>query len=427
MAQLEGILTELQRQLVAIDGEKTDAGTALACAALVQQEATEAAAEAGAAAGAAGGGAAAAAKDQDTGPLLAWAEGVCRGAAAFTAEAPPSPAGDDAAAEALHWSRVAAAPYGARLHQWRRGKTSSCAARRQLGKLAAAAAAEGAQPLAGWHPAAADGRQPKPSRAERRGFVAARELLGPGCQIVSFNGGDEKRALLPHLLAVDRWALACVSVPLPPAPSCTGGSALPVPCAAWLLGARGMVLVNSLHRPSCLPRPFHAPHREKQAVVLGVAGSWQWPHAVPEVAPAPPGWLSSSSAAAAEHGSASTAGGQAAAGGVDGIEAVGAQQAQIGATDGTCSSWVHKQSLEASQALLQELERSQLLQQLLRPAGDAGASSGPLAALDCAGWRLVVAGHGVGGGAAALLAPKLAGMHLGEPCCASVAQLLANW
>lgn len=139
---------------------------------------------------------------------------------------------------------------------------------------------------------------------------------------------------------------------------------------------------------------------------------------MPEVAPAPAGWLSGSGAAAAEHGNAAAAGGQAATGGVDGIEAGGAQQAQTGAADGT-GSWVHKQSLEAAQALLQELERSQLLQRLLRPAGDA-SSSGALAALDCAGWRLVVAGHGVGGGAAALLAPKLAGLHLGELCFASL-------
>ena len=49
------------------------------------------------------------------------------------------------------------------------------------------------------------------------------------------------------------------------------------------------------------------------------------------------------------------------------------------------------------------------------PGGNSGGggSGDPLASLDCSGWRLVVAGHGVGGGAAALLAPKLADLHLG--------------
>ncbi len=239
MAQLEGILTELQQQLVAIDGEKSDAGAALACAALVQQEALAAVAAAaaggGAAAGAAQGSAEVAAEDGAAGlaangasaeaeaapaaakphgpsAVLEWAAGVCRGAAAGTAGAAAvqqAPAGEEAAAEALHWSRFAVAPYGSRLHSWRRGKSSSCAARGQLSKLAAAAAAEHAQPLAGWGTgaavAAAATRPHKPSRAERRSFAVARDLLGPGCQIVSFSNGNEKRGLLPHLVAVDRW------------------------------------------------------------------------------------------------------------------------------------------------------------------------------------------------------------------------------
>ena len=238
MAQLEGILTELQKQLVAIDAEKSDAAAALACAALVQQEALAAAAGgAGAAAGAEQGSAQAAAEDGTAGlspngaaaadapaapaaeahgpsAVLEWAADVCRGAAAGTAGAAgaageqPAPAGEDAAAEALHWSHFAVAPYGSRLHSWQRGKASSCAARKQLGRLAAAAAAEHAQPLAGWGSgaavAAAAARPHKPSRAERRSFAAARELLGAGCQIVSFNDGDQKRGLLPHLVAVDR-------------------------------------------------------------------------------------------------------------------------------------------------------------------------------------------------------------------------------
>lgn len=237
-AQLEGILTELQQQLVAIDSEKSDAAAALACAALVQQEAlaaSEAAKGAGAGDGAANvtevgteGGAAgaepaaaagtpaAAVKAHGLSAALDWAAGVCRGGAAATAAAAGGelepPIGSEAAAEALRWSRFAVAPYGSRLHSWRRGKASSCAARKQLGRLASAAAAEGAEPLAGWGTgaaaaaAAAGGRPCKPSRAEWRSFAAARELLGAACQVVSFSNGDRKRGLLPHVVAVDRCA-----------------------------------------------------------------------------------------------------------------------------------------------------------------------------------------------------------------------------
>lgn len=339
-AQLEGILSELQRRLVAIDGEESDVGTALACAALLQTEAAEAAPPADCPASTASGSS-----------VLVWAAQVCRAAAAVGAGCMPAaapPAQADEVGEALHWARFATAAYGARQHLWRRGKTGPWAARRQLSRLAAAAAAEGAQPLAGWggEAAPAGGKPHKACGAERKSFAAARDLLGAGSQIVALSSGDERRGLLPHVIAVDS---------------------------------------------------------EKQAVVLGIGGSWQWPHTIPEAAPLPAGWLASGSAAAAEEGGAAPA--PAVVPGLDGTPTPATSGGKSGG-----GSWVHKQSLEAAQALLAELHRSQLLQQLLQPAA---RSSGPMATLDCHGWRVVVAGHGVGGSAAALLAPKLAGWHLG--------------
>lgn len=167
--------------------------------------------------------------------------------------------------------------------------------------------------------------------------------------------------------------------------------------------------------------PPYPPCRERQAVVLGIAGSWQWPHVVAEVAPTPAGWLGGGSVAAAEHGAAATASsGMAGTACVDGVQSPGGQRAHSSAP----GSWVHRQSLEAAQALLQELEGSQLLQRLLRPAGGGTGGGGcPLPALDCSGWRLVVAGHGLGGGAAALLAPKLADLHPGEKLNSWVVQV----
>lgn len=75
-------------------------------------------------------------------------------------------------------------------------------------------------------------------------------------------------------------------------------------------------------------------------------------------------------------------------------------------------SWAHAGSLMAAEALLLQLERSQLLQQLLR--GADGGAAGPPPGLDCSGWQVVLVGHGEGAGAAALLAPKLAAMQLGQ-------------
>lgn len=370
------MLTELQAQLTSIDGEKTDVAAGLACAALLQQEAAGAAADA--------------AKSGASSQLLVWAEQVCRGAAAATSPAPAAtPADAEAAAEALHWARFATAAYGARQRSWQRGKTSSCAARKQLSRLVGAALAEGAQPLAGWGTAAAAadaGRRVKPSRAELEGFAAAREQLGPGSQIVSISAGQG--GLLPHLVAVDRW----------------GGA----PLAALLPHTRARP-TDAMHKsavpadpgsPASLPLLPYC--REKQAVVLGIAGDSAWPHAVPGEVPAPADWLASSSCAAAEEGGAAAP--------AAGLPSAGSTDAH-GTQSSSASSWMHGDSLQAAQALLQELERSQLLQQLLRPA--AGAACGTLGALDCHGWQVVVTGHGVGAGAAALLAPKLAGWHLG--------------
>lgn len=226
-AQLEEIMTELQHRLASIDGEKSDAATALACASLLQ---AEAAAAGGGKAGAAGSAdapsEAAAESDALEGSthasleLLEWAEGVCSGAAAAVAQPAGAPAGEQAAEEALRWACFAAAAYGTRQHMWRRDDTSSCAARMQLSRLASAAAAEGAAPLAGWGglgpaspdaapAAAADGPARKPSRSERRSFAPARELLGPGCDIAAMSCGHEGSVLLPHLLALDRWAGRC--------------------------------------------------------------------------------------------------------------------------------------------------------------------------------------------------------------------------
>jgi hypothetical protein len=224
--------TQLQRLMAGIDGEKTDAAAGLVCAKLLQDEAVAAAAAAAAGPdepGKGGGRApdavplaagsvsavhrgkssehSAALRSEE---LLAWAAGVCRGAAA----ACPAACGSTAAAadvqDAERWARYATAAYGARQHLWRRGKRSGCAASKQLARLAAAAAAEKAQPLWGWGGlggglAGCGGRSKAASRAELRDFAAARELLGPGCQIIAFCSGNKGQGLLPHLVALDRW------------------------------------------------------------------------------------------------------------------------------------------------------------------------------------------------------------------------------
>lgn len=398
------MVTELQRRLGAISADKTDAAAALACAALLQDEALASGGAAEEATGEPAGKA-------DGGALLAWAQGVCQGAAAAAASQPAgriAPAGEDTAAEALHWARFAAAAYGARQHGWQRGKVGSCAARKQLARLAAAAAAEGAQPLAGWGGMAAaatpDGGAgspavpfAKPSSAQLKDFAAARELLGAACQIVALGRGDKKAGLPPHLVAVDRWVGGMCGIDTSEMPSLQASCSwhwldpwtrsaflLPVPTASQSTRSY-LISLSSLRLP-----PSCRPHREKRAVVLGIAGNWRRPHAVPDAVPAPAGCLTGCATAAAEQGS-----------GADGSSKAGVFR-----------SWVHGESLVSAEALLLELERSQLLHQLLR--GPAGGAAGPLAGLECSGWQLVVVGHGVGAGAAALLAPKLAGAQLGE-------------
>lgn len=223
-AALEEMATQLQRLMVSIDGEKTDAAAGLVCAKLLQDEAAAAAGAgvqrqeeqgdsrapaAAAPAAAAAGGDGKGDLSLRSSQLLAWAEEVCRAAAAACPAAAGRPAGAADVQQALQWALFATAAYGARQHMWRRGKQGSCATQRQLSRLAAAARAEGAQPLAGWGglaaAAAASGLGARaPSKAEHRDFAAARELLGAGCQIVSFSSGHKKRGLLPHLLALNR-------------------------------------------------------------------------------------------------------------------------------------------------------------------------------------------------------------------------------
>lgn len=236
-------MTQLQQLMAGIDADKTDVVAGLACAALLQDEAAQAAradpaacqqegsgsaaahgkegasaAVALEAASVAGVGEACSKADADgmagsraaggavDPELLAWAEGVCGAAAAAkpeiagTAAAAAAAASIAEAAEALRWARCAAAAYGERQHFWRRGRQGWWAARRQLRAGAAAAEAEGAAPLAGWP-------KGKPGAAERRGFAAARELLQPsGSEIVWLSPGHAPNGLLPHLVAVDRWA-----------------------------------------------------------------------------------------------------------------------------------------------------------------------------------------------------------------------------
>lgn len=218
-AQLEMLATQLQGRLGGIQADKTDVAAILACAMLLQDEAAAGLGPAPAAAAAADGATAAGDGKASNGPLLAWARDVCEGAAAAAAPQPAgavAPADAEAAAEALHWARFAAAAYGEQQHGWRRGKASARAASKQLSALAAAAKAEGARPLAGWGglgaaanvaaAGAGGGARSSPSKAQLRDLAAARDLLGPACQIVALSHGDSEARLPPHLLAVDRCA-----------------------------------------------------------------------------------------------------------------------------------------------------------------------------------------------------------------------------
>lgn len=405
---LEEIVTQLQQLMRGLDADKTDVVAGLACAALLQDEAAAAAAGSASSPPAAdaavvvvpvvagtelkdgqGGKAARLAETSDGSQqphpqLLAWAEGICRSAAAalpdasvagaVSARSSADEASADEAGEALRWARYAAAAYGARQHLWRRGKQGQWAARRQLAALTAAVAAEGAQPLGGWEPTlSSKPGSSQPSREQRQGFAAARELLGPSAQIVSYSAGHEPSGLLPHLLVVDS---------------------------------------------------------ERRAVVLGIAGAWQHPHAVPAVQTQLPGWLAGGGELAAEAGATAAAAAEAGLA-HRGKHAASCNGKGSSTASGTASTWVHQDSLEAAEALLGELSRHRLLHRLLQPgisgSTQAGTASGggspgaramgvadsPLAGLDCTGWRLVVSGHGLGAGAAALLTLKLQAWQLG--------------
>jgi hypothetical protein len=144
--------------------------------------------------------------------------------------------------------------------------------------------------------------------------------------------------------------------------------------------------------------------REQQALVLSIAGDWQRPLMAPTVQPMPRNWLPGNSEAAAEAG--------------NGADATSTPPPN-GYANGCADAWAHADSLEAAQALLEQLETTQLLQELLRPEGSSTAAAPRTATAwpekvgSCS--RLVVTGHGLGAGAAALLALKLQAWQLGEP------------
>ena len=78
---------------------------------------------------------------------------------------------------------------------------------------------------------------------------------------------------------------------------------------------------------------------------------------------------------------------------------------------GSDSSWAHGPSLAAAEQLAHHLEASGTLQRLIGGDGSGGLP-------DATGWQLVLAGHGLGGGAAALLALKLQPEFPSEWWCA---------
>lgn len=184
---------DLQRELEGVWAEKTDVIAALAAVGMLQDEAA-------AGAGPSSKGAPVPGSEASAG-ALAWAAGVCRGAA----PPPPGPAASlpEDARSALRWARYAAAAYGARGLLWCRGKTGALKARRELSALAKQTKAGGEAPLAGW---AALGGPAAPKGSTLQDFAAARETLGGGTAIVALSPGDKKAGLLPHVLAVDRCA-----------------------------------------------------------------------------------------------------------------------------------------------------------------------------------------------------------------------------
>lgn len=145
-------------------------------------------------------------------------------------------------------------------------------------------------------------------------------------------------------------------------------------------------------------------------MVLGITDVWQQPHLSCETQPLPPAWLASSTTAAAAEIQVLS----------EGVKPTAAAQ-QSGAPPNlkTGGTWVHAASLRAAQEVWDQLEASQVLQRLLtRRAGQQGVSTpaqGGVERLeglpDCSGWQVVLAGHGLGAGAAALLALKLRNWH----------------
>lgn len=165
--------------------------------------------------------------------------------------------------------------------------------------------------------------------------------------------------------------------------------------------------------------------------MLGIAGDWQPPCTAPQAETALPAWLAGGISGAAAEAAAGSGSGDAPVEAGAGTDAAGL----------AADSWVHRDCLAAAEALAEELERCRVLHRLLRPSAAAAGAAGEkaaaadaaddgLAGLDCTGWRLVLSGHGLGAGAAALLALRLQAWQLGErhlrvrawwaagaPCC----------
>ena len=267
--------------------------------------------------------------------------------------------------------------------------------------------------------------------------MAARELLGPGCDLVWCCPGDEQRGLLPHLVALDRWAgqqpAGCTHV--------WGWRHVGMAALLVFLSAAGLCWAPLAdYRPMLTLPPLLCSTyrlwpwcRDKQAVVLGIAGDWQPQVTGPEVCQVPPAWLplaDATGSGAGSQGALAAAVSPPPAPAANGVAPAGASPAEGHAGSGPAgaSPWAHAASLAAAEVLWEELEVGQLLQQLLPPApcgrptasaaGQAPPPSNPKAAaavaaalkgrgLDTEGWQLVFAGHGVGAGAAALLALRL--------------------
>jgi hypothetical protein len=130
--------------------------------------------------------------------------------------------------------------------------------------------------------------------------------------------------------------------------------------------------------------------------VLAVAGDWEPRPPLPATQATPAEWLACARAAASQPG--------------DAVVTISTGRGKLGeGSQGT----VHSGCLAAADALLQALEGCQLLQKMLRPGRGNGSV---VPGTDCSGWPLVLAGHGLGAGAAALLSLRLLDQQLGEPC-----------